>query len=426
MFTLLILVQALLPTLSVDSSHTSTDSLTLQQAYLEAEESAPIRSELEIQSLTARLKQQNYSTTYYPELAFTSQAVYYSEVARIPFSIPGQTAPTVSNDQYKVGLGLEQILYDGGSVARRKALEDATREYQNQTVIVSLYEVRQYVEQSFFGVLLARAHLESIVVRLNDLQTKLEEIHALIDEGVLTTTSADQIEVEVLRLHQQQSSGIQEVATALEILGEWMGRELPDDIILLVPDVNISSETTENRPEFKQILLARDILYKQDALSSLAKKPRLITFGEIAYGRAPGLNLFENDFKPYFSAGIRLRWAAWDWNRSSRDRQIIQLKQRSLDTKKQQLERQLKIELAQKLKEIRQIQSALETDNDIIELRRRIRMDAESRFDNGVANATDYVREVNAEQIAALALEVHRLELSRALIQYQTIQGQNE
>ncbi|NND71757.1 MAG: TolC family protein [Rhodothermales bacterium] len=401
----------------------ASDSLTLAQAQIEAQQTAPARSEFEIQRMVALLNQQNISTAYFPEFSVIGQAVYNSEVAEIPFSVPGQDTPSISNDQYKLGLSIEQLIFDGGSTGRRKNLEQASLDYANQTVAVSLYSIRQNVERSFFGALIAQARLRSLRVRTEDLLSKLEEINALVDEGVLTTTSVDQIRVEVLSLRQQVRSVEIEARTAIDILGQWMGRDLPPDIRLVTPDARVHSDSIARRPEFRQFELARAVLDRQDALQTVTRKPRVTSFGEVAYGRAPGLNLFENSFKPYFSLGVRLRWAAWDWNRSRNGSQIIQLKKSSLDVSESQFELQLNVALSQKRNDIQRLQSALEIDDDVITLRQRIRTEAESRFDNGIESAADYVREVNAEQLAILARELHRIELSKALVEYHTIQG---
>ena len=419
---LILFVQTLVQTVDAGNQVTR-DSLTLEQAYAQAVLNAPVRSEIEIQQLTAKLKQQNYSTLYLPQIAVSGQAVYNSEVAEIPIAVPGQSSPSISNDQYKVSVGIEQLLFDGGSVGKRKQLEKATLDYANQTVAVSLYSIRKNVESSFFGAVIAQTHLRSLEIRLDDLTSKLDEVNALVDEGVLTSTSADRIQVEILSLRQQISAVNIEAQTAVKILGEWIGKELPDDVVLVLPDQPLDTNTAAPRPELIQFELARTVLDSQEDIQSLATKPRLSSFGEIAYGRAPGMNLFENSFKPFFSLGVRFRWLAWDWNRLSRERQIIQLKQQSLDVQQSLFTQQQSIALAQKAKDVQRLRAALDTDDAVISLRTRIRDDAEYRFDNGVANTTDYLREVNAEHLARLSRELHRIELSKALIEYQTIQG---
>jgi len=69
------------------------------------------------------------------------------------------------------------------------------------------------------------------------------------------------------------------------------------------------------------------------------------------------------------------------------------------------------------------LKALIETDSDLITLRKRITVSAESKYENGTITATEYLNELNSEKQALINLEVHRINLSMARIEYLNISG---
>ena len=74
--------------------------------------------------------------------------------------------------------------------------------------------------------------------------------------------------------------------------------------------------------------------------------------------------------------------------------------------------------------EIKSLKALIESDNELIILRKRITAASESQYENGTITATDYMNELNSERQAALNLEIHKINLSMAKIEYLNISGQ--
>lgn len=74
--------------------------------------------------------------------------------------------------------------------------------------------------------------------------------------------------------------------------------------------------------------------------------------------------------------------------------------------------------------EIARLRSALENDNRIVELRRGVRMAAESRLENGVIDATDLLRKIADETTAALNRSTHEVELLQTIYRLKTTLNQ--
>ena len=74
--------------------------------------------------------------------------------------------------------------------------------------------------------------------------------------------------------------------------------------------------------------------------------------------------------------------------------------------------------------EIARLRKAIEDDNRIVELRRRVRMAAESQLENGVIDATDLLRKITDETSASLARSTHEIELLQATYRLKTTLNQ--
>jgi hypothetical protein len=65
--------------------------------------------------------------------------------------------------------------------------------------------------------------------------------------------------------------------------------------------------------------------------------------------------------------------------------------------------------------EITRLRKAIENDARIVELRRSVRIAAESKLQNGVIDATDLLRKIGDETTAILNCNIHEIELLQAI-----------
>jgi hypothetical protein len=80
-------------------------------------------------------------------------------------------------------------------------------------------------------------------------------------------------------------------------------------------------------------------------------------------------------------------------------------------------------QLRQQQSAISKLQALIGTDKQIIALKTQVKEAAKAQLENGVIAASDYLREVNAEDQARQALALHQLQLLQALLNYSTTAG---
>ena len=404
---------------------TPPDTLHLEACYQEAAAHYPLRQQLALHEEAAALKVDNLNARYLPSLSLGGQAIYHSEVAEIPLDLPGTDAPTISNDQYKVSLSVDQLVYDGGLVAQQKNLERLQRDLSQQEVEVELYKLREQVNAAFFGVLLRQAQAASLQTLSDDIKARLALIRSRVAQGVVLASNADVLEAELIKIRQQQAEVEAHRLAALAVIGTLIGRTLAEDSVLMLPQVSVedAGPKARRRPEYAVFALTKSRLATQEKLATIKNRPQVIGFAEAAYGRPPGLNVFENRFKPFYSLGLRVRWPFWDWRTSQRERETLALQQQMVTAQEATFALGIDVAVQQELRDVARLEELLQSDAEIIALRERITAQTASQLENGVITATDYLIERNAEHQARLTQQLHQVQLAQAKVRYLTTVG---
>ena len=128
--------------------------LTLNDCYKLAEQNYPLIKQRELIGKTADYTIENIQKGYLPQLNINGQATYQSAVTAIPIKLPGFNIPTLSKDQYKLYGELSQVLYDGGEIKQQKQLQKTDEAVNQQQLEADLYQLKDRVNQLFFGVIL--------------------------------------------------------------------------------------------------------------------------------------------------------------------------------------------------------------------------------------------------------------------------------
>ena len=87
--------------------------------------------------------------------------------------------------------------------------------------------------------------------------------------------------------------------------------------------------------------------------------------------------------------GASIKWNIFDWNKVKNEKQVISFQQNIIDSRKNELTDNLNRLLDAKSAEISNLESLLESDSELIAIRKRITAAAESQYENGTITATD-------------------------------------
>lgn len=401
------------------------DSISLDACYQLAEAHHPLQNERALINEISALKIDNLNVRFLPALSLRSQATYQSHVPTLPFSVPGTSPPTISKDQYRVSLNATSLLFDSGLTAGQRKLEKIQQDLSQQELSVKLYQLKDQINAAFFGVLIQDARLASLALLAADLEAKHAQMLAGVRADAVLQGNADVLEVEILKVSQQQTEAQTDRTTALAVLSELTGTAFEETDTLIRPPHNEYAVALPeiDRPELNVFELNRSLLAQQQELSARKSRLQISTFAEASYGRPAGLDIFDNTFQPFYSFGLQMQWPFWDWRRGQRERATLALQQERATVQEDAFTQQITVASQEALHNIDKLNALIERDAEILVLRERIADMAASRLANGVITATEYLIERHALQQAQLTRDLHEIQLAFAHVQFKTLSG---
>jgi outer membrane protein TolC len=400
----------------------SQQIFTLDECYIMARENYPNLDQAEILKDITGLNKENNNTNYLPQVSVNGQATYQSDVTKVDIPLPNISIPMVSKDQYKAYAEIRQAIWDGGLTAANEQLEDALLRSHLSELEVELYNLNEQVAQAFFTAMVVKKQAEVVKAQIKVLSEKLISVESAIRNGMTEKSTSLEIRAEILNLEQQKIQLDAANLAAIRMLSILTGENINEDATLIYNDQPALPGETLSRPE--QLLFSNQIgqLETQMTLLEKSRNPKLFGFGQMGYGK-PGLNMLNNEFDTYYLVGIGLSWNLFDWNKTSRQKEVLSLQQEMIQKQEDTFVRNIQLLLTQQEEQIRKMETMLKTDLEMVELRAEITKSASSKLENGSLTTSDYIRELQAETVAKLNQELHKIQLSEAREKYILIKG---
>jgi outer membrane protein TolC len=399
-------------------------ALSLDTCYAKARLNYPLLRQMDLIAKSADYSMDNAAKAYYPQLSINGQATYQSDVTKIPISLPNMSIPVISKDQYKLYADLNQTLYDGGAVKLQKEAIQANAIIEKQNIEVELYKLRERIHQIFFSILMVNRQLEQSEILKKDLQAASDKTRAAVTNGIALKSSEDVLKAEMLKVDQHMIE-LRSTRTAyLNMLSLFIGQTLDNNTVLETPSAPAWSNTI-NRPELLYYNYRNQLLDIQRQQVQMRNRPKLSLFVQGGYGR-PALNLLNNEFDLYYIGGLRLNWSLSGLYTARNEKAVLGMNYQLLEAQKETFLFNTNILMRQQDEDIHRLEELLKTDDEIIALREKIRLSAQAQLENGVITASDYLREMNAEDQAKQNRLLHELQLLMAQYKQQNTIGNSK
>jgi hypothetical protein len=134
-------------------------------------------------------------------------------IAGSPFKVP-----YAEKDQYKSYLDLKQTIYDGGATKAAKKVEQLKNETERNKVETDIYSIRSGIISAFYLILALDEQMKQIDYTVDNLNSKLGEVSSMVSNGVMISSNADVIKVEILKLGQTRIGMEEARAASIQIL----------------------------------------------------------------------------------------------------------------------------------------------------------------------------------------------------------------
>jgi outer membrane protein TolC len=399
--------------------------LSLDECIKLARENHPYYQDIQRIEDNSTLKTKNVNTQWLPQINGNAQATYQSEAIDVNISIPQLGVNNhmgSSKDQYKFWLDVNQMLYDGGSVASQRNMTKAlskAEQYQNEA---ELHKITEQVNQTFFGSLLFKENIKLLEDVKQNLLKRQKTVEEAVKNGALQQSDLINISVEVLKNQQQIDEMNISYKTGLSILSELTGKQINDSIELIMP-LTVPTDTGNfTRPELKALEFQISSLDFNQKLSGSQRLPKVFAFTQAGYGK-PGLNMLSDKFDTYYYLGLSMKWNLWDWSKSSREKKTYSIQKEMLESKTEAIEKNLRIAVDNSRARIEQLKKSLATDSTIVDMKSTVTKISAVKLEQGIITANDYITDLNSETQAKIQLKTHIIQLEQEKINLLTIKG---
>ena len=394
---------------------------TLEACQQAAERNYPLIQQFGLIEKTTELTVSNIQKGWLPQVSASAQATMQSDVTAFPEQIQkvyqtmGIDMQGLRKDQYRVGIDVQQTVFDGGTIRSQKEIARQQGSVQAAQNEVNMYQVRKRVNEMYFGLLL----IDEQILLNNDLQELLgqneKELASMVKNGTAAESDYYNVKAERLKVVQQMT-GLQAQRSALvRMLSAFCGIEVKQ---LVRPPLTPPVGGGNARPELKVVDAQLKLADAQEKALNAILMPKLGVFAQGYYGY-PGYNIFEDMMSRKFSLngmiGARLAWNIGALYTRRNDKAKIQLQRESAEVSRDVFLFNNNIEQIQQNENIERYRKLMADDEEIITLRSSIRKAAESKLSHGIIDVNDLVKEINNENTAKVQQTMHEIQMLKEI-----------
>lgn len=410
----------------------TVDAQSLEECRRLAREHYPEIRQYDLIAETEQYNLSNAARAWIPQVSLSGQATYQSATPTYPEAFSsimeanGIEMTGIRRDQYRVALDVSQNIWDGGQSKANRAIAEAEATKQRSRLDVSLYDLQARVDNIYFGILLLDERMAQTEALIGVLESNLARMRTYYNNGVAMQADVDAVEAELLVARQTLGQVESSRKSYRRILEIFIGQPLADEALERPVMTEVASRISA-RPELAMFEAEEDRLEAERRAINSSAMPRFAAFAQGYYGY-PGMDMFKSMVSAEWSlnaiVGVRMSWNIGAFYTKKNNLDKLDAAKRQIDVQRDVFLFNSEMQATQDDGEIARLRKALEDDERIVELRRRVRMAAESQLENGVIDATDLLRKITDETNAALGRSTHEIELLQAIYRLKTTLNQ--
>ena len=394
---------------------------TLEECQQAAEKNYPLIKQYGLIAKTTQLTVKNIQKGWLPQVTASAQATYQSAVTAWPESMQsiyqqmGLNMKGLRKDQYKIGVDLQQTIYDSGAISSQRNIAQQEGKVQEAQTETNLYQVRRRVNEMYFSLLLLNEQIQ-----LNEdvkalLQSSEKKLSAMVKGGTAATSDLDNVRAERLSVEQQNENLKQQKLMLQRMLSVFCGLEVNDT--QKPAPIQIAS-SVNNRPEMRLYNSQLELTEAKEKALDTQLRPKLGLFAQGFYGY-PGLNMFEDMMNRKWSlngiVGIKLSWNVSAFYTHKNDKARLSAQREMIENAREVFLFNNKLEEIQQNENINRYQTMMKSDDEIIVLRTNVRKAAESKLTHGIIDVISLLREINNENAAKTQQSIHEIDMLKEM-----------
>jgi len=396
--------------------------VTLDECQELARANHPLIQQYQLIDLTTEYTLSNAGKAWLPQASINVIGGYI--IQGLPaISMPGQT-PSDPDRTQLIGMAqLNQVLYDGGAVKARKEITKAAAGVEKASNDVTLYLIRERVNQVYFGILLIDEQMKQLAIMEDNLSRNLKNISLIQQNGLAYQPDIDEVKSELLVLEQRKIEFTHTRKGYLNMLSLLTGRSFDENTLLSQPVTGLPGATPEiRRPELGLYANQLKLTEAESAMSQVSLMPKVGLMGT-GILIEPGIGLAGSKINSLAIAGLSLSWNIDGLYKHRNNQELTKVKTNRILNQQNAFLFTHKIQLTQALSDIEKQQAIIAKDEEIVRLKSAIARSYQLKYDNGMCTMNDLLLSLNRESEARAGQALHKVQLLMSLYNYKTISG---
>lgn len=388
--------------------------LTLDECQRMAQDNYPAIRQYGLVEQSRDFTLANAATGYLPQISISGYGIWHSDIIQSS-NLPIDMKSTLGAASVMVN----QVIYDGGAIAANRQLARAQADVEQRQTDITMFDVRERIQQLFFGILLTDERLKQNKLLQDDLGISKNTVESMMKGGLANQSDIDAIQVRLIQVKQQEISLLTQRRTYLSMLGIFVGKELDANTILAVPAEENATSLENNRPELKlfeaQTLLA-DAQRKQID-SRLLPKVGAFGLGMLNTGISDILK------KEVFAAGLSLSWNIGALYTRKNDLRQLDVRKRQIDLNRDVFLFNNRLQSVNEEGNLKDLREQISRDEEIIRLSENIRSATQKKVEGGTESVNELLRTINAVSEARQQQALHQIQLLQQSYQLKHVLG---
>ena len=403
--------------------------VTVEQCVALAQENYPLIQKYDLLRQSRQIDLSDINKSWLPQIGMYAQGTVQNVVPSFPDALSnvldqmGTDMKGLGKLQYKVGVDLNQTLWDGGASKANREISESEIARQTTALDVELYAVRERVENLFFSILLVDEQIGQTELTRALLESNLTMLRSMKTNGTATQSDVDMVEAQLLTVQQQITQAKSISNSNRRLLGIYTGRDMNDEK-LTKPSSAMPSELASARPElamFDARIKSNDARIEGIKSSVM---PKIGLFAQAYYGY-PGYDYFKSmmnrDMSFNVLAGLKISWNIGSFYTKKNNERKLRLANDGVAADREVFLFNTNLQTSSQTAHISELEDIIREDSRIVDLRTNVRRSAESQLRNGLIDATALLTKITDENQARLTSSYHEIQLIQSIYQLKYI-----
>ncbi len=395
----------------------SATALTLDEAHQMAHDNYPAIRQYRLLEQSRDYTLANVAKAWLPQVGVQAGAYAFTDIVKMNTQMK-MAGMSMENWTAGASVTLRQNVYDGGQNSAQKEVATAENDVQKTQTDVTMYAINERIDQLFFGLLLLDDQTTQNSLLQKDLQNSEQTVKSMMKEGIANQTDLDAIRVEQVKADMQREALLSSRKAYLRMLGVFVGRQLPEGEPIVRPSVPTAyGERGTNRPEMQYYTAQNMLIDAQRRQLDTKLRPTVSLFGMgTVHSRVS--DLMHNGV---LMGGVSLSWNIGALYTRKNDIRQLETKRAMNESQRETFLFHNRLQNEETDGNIASLQRQIAKDEEIVQLRERIRSKADGKVRMGTESINELVRDINAVSMARAQKAQHETELLREIYRLKNI-----